>query len=49
MISMSAASENANKMISELRLKYNSIRQNQITQEITEIVSAANAINNYSE
>ena len=41
---MSAASKNAGEMIDELMLKYNRARQAVITQEITEIVSGAEAL-----
>jgi len=44
MLSMNAASDNASEIINELILKYNRIRQNLITQELTEIISAANAL-----
>lgn len=40
---MESASDNADAMISELSLRYNRARQGAITQEITEIVSGANA------
>lgn len=45
MISMETATDNAEKMISNLNLQYNRMRQNKITQEIIEIVSGANALN----
>ncbi len=44
MTSMDAATENANEVISSLTLVYNRARQSAITQEITEIVSGANAL-----
>lgn len=44
MMSMDSATENANDMISKLTLVYNRARQGAITQEITEIVSGANAL-----
>lgn len=44
MTSMSAATSNAEKMINELSVKYNKIRQNAITQEIIEVVNGANSI-----
>lgn len=44
MTSMDSATENASDMISSLTLKYNRARQGAITQEITEIVSGANAL-----
>ena len=42
--SMSAANKNASEMIDTLMLKYNRARQAVITQEITEIVSSAEAL-----
>ena len=45
MIAMKAASDNASDIIDELQLVYNKARQAAITQEITEIVSGAAAIN----
>ncbi len=42
--SMNSANKNAEEMISELQLKYNRARQAVITQEITEIVSGAEAL-----
>lgn len=44
MISMDSATENAEGMIGKLNLIYNRARQGAITQEITEIVSGANAL-----
>ncbi|MCL1807882.1 MAG: ATP synthase F1 subunit gamma [Oscillospiraceae bacterium] len=44
MTSMDAAAKNAEEIIDDLRLDYNRKRQGSITQEITEIVSGANAI-----
>ena len=41
---MEAASDNADTMISDLNLKFNRARQAAITQELTEIVSGANAL-----
>ncbi|MDD3429365.1 MAG: ATP synthase F1 subunit gamma [Oscillospiraceae bacterium] len=41
---MDAASKNAGEMISDLSLKYNRARQASITQELTEIVSGAEAL-----
>lgn len=46
MMSMNSASDNADQIISELTLKYNRLRQNQITQELTEIISGADALKN---
>jgi F-type H+-transporting ATPase subunit gamma len=44
MIAMKNATENAEKLIDELRLIYNNARQAAITQEIAEIVSGAAAV-----
>jgi len=44
MTSMDSATTNAVKMIAKLTLQYNRARQGAITQEITEIVSGANAL-----
>ena len=44
MVAMKAASDNANKVISELTLRYNKARQAAITQEISEIVGGAAAV-----
>ena len=44
MTAMSAASNNADKMINELTIEYNKARQTAITNEIIEIVSGANAL-----
>lgn len=43
---MESASDNADSIIQELRLVYNKARQAAITQEITEVVSGANASSN---
>ena len=45
MQAMDSATSNAETMISDLSLKYNRARQAAITQEITEIVAGASAIN----
>lgn len=45
MQAMDSATSNAESMIDELSLKYNRARQASITQEITEIVAGASAIN----
>ncbi len=45
MQAMDSATNNATEMISDLTLKFNRARQSAITQEITEIVGGANAIN----
>jgi len=44
MVAMKSASDNAGKMIGELKLVYNKARQAAITQEISEIVSGAAAV-----
>ena len=44
MIAMKNATENAEKLISELTLIYNNARQAAITQEIAEIVGGAAAV-----
>lgn len=44
MVAMKNASENAEKVIDELQLSYNKVRQAAITQEIAEIVGGAAAI-----
>lgn len=44
MTAMKTATDNANELIKKLTLEYNRARQASITQEITEIVSAADAI-----
>lgn len=44
MTAMQAATDNAKQLISDLTVQYNRARQAGITQEITEIVSGANAI-----
>jgi len=44
MMSMEAASKNAEDIIDDLTLKYNRERQGAITQELNEIVSGANAL-----
>lgn len=43
MLAMKSASDNADKMISELKLIYNKTRQAQITKELTEVIAAAQA------
>ena len=42
---MDAATSNADEMISTLALAYNRARQGAITQELTEIISGAEALN----
>jgi F-type H+-transporting ATPase subunit gamma len=44
MVAMENATENANEMISTLQLQYNKARQAQITKELLEIVSGAEAL-----
>ena len=43
MMAMQAASDNADKILSDLSIEYNRVRQAAITQEITEIISGAKA------
>lgn len=45
MMAMDAANDNASELLAELSLEYNHVRQNAITQEITEISSGARAQN----
>jgi F-type H+-transporting ATPase subunit gamma len=45
MQAMDSATSNAEDMIAELSLSYNRARQGAITQELTEIVAGASAIN----
>ena len=44
MTAMSAATNNAQDMISSLTIEYNKARQAKITQEITEVISGAGAL-----
>lgn len=44
MTAMKTATDNANELVKTLTLEYNRARQASITQEITEIVSGAEAI-----
>ena len=44
MIAMTAATDNAGELIDQLTLHYNKVRQSGITNEISEIVSGANAL-----
>ena len=46
MNAMEAASKNAGEIADNLSVKLNKVRQATITNEITEIVSGANALNN---
>ena len=45
MAAMDSATSNAEEMIDKLSLLYNIARQGSITQELTEIIAGANAIN----
>ncbi|MDR2495316.1 MAG: F0F1 ATP synthase subunit gamma [Spirochaetaceae bacterium] len=40
---MDEASKNAEKMLEEMQMRYNRVRQAGITQEVTEIVSGSSA------
>lgn len=44
MTAMAKASDNADEMLKELKLKYNNARQSSITTELLEIISGANAL-----
>ena len=44
MVAMKSATDNAGSLIDELRLVYNKVRQSGITQEISEIVAGAAAV-----
>ena len=44
MTAMSSATNNAQDMISSLTIEYNKARQAKITQEITEVISGAGAL-----
>jgi F-type H+-transporting ATPase subunit gamma len=44
MQAMDSATSNAEEIISDLSLKYNRARQGSITQELTEIIAGANAL-----
>jgi F-type H+-transporting ATPase subunit gamma len=44
MTAMQQATDNAQELLKELRITYNKARQNQITREIIEIVSGAEAL-----
>lgn len=46
MMAMDAANDNASELLAELKLEYNHVRQNAITQEITEISSGARSLKN---
>lgn len=45
MVAMKAATENADKLIKELSLKFNRMRQSQITSELLDIVGGVEALN----
>ncbi len=49
MMAMDSANENAKELLSDLNIKYNKIRQNLITREITEISSGAKSLNQIKE
>ena len=49
MTAMDSATKNANDMIRELQLEYNRTRQGSITQEITEIIGGAAAVQNRAD
>lgn len=49
MNAMDSANRNAEKLLDELKLKYNHVRQSAITQEITEISSGAKSMKRKSE
>lgn len=44
MMAMQSATDNAEKMLSELSIEYNRVRQAAITQEITEVIGGAKAL-----
>lgn len=44
MVAMKAATDNAGQLIDDLQLVYNKARQAAITQELSEIVSGAQAV-----
>ena len=45
MRAMDAASKNAKEITDKLSLQYNRVRQGSITQELTEIIAGAGAVN----
>ena len=49
MNAMDAANRNAEKLLDELLLQYNHVRQSAITQEITEISSGAKSMKRKSQ
>ena len=44
MMAMDAANDNASDLLAELKLEFNHLRQNAITQEITEVSSGARSL-----
>ena len=48
MMAMDSANENASELLGQLELEYNHLRQNAITQEITEVSSGARSLKNKS-
>lgn len=46
MISMTQATDNATELLKDLNISYNKARQSAITNELVEIISGANALNN---
>ena len=44
MMAMDSANENASELLDQLTLEFNHVRQNAITQEITEISSGARSL-----
>jgi F-type H+-transporting ATPase subunit gamma len=44
MVAMRSATDNANELVSDLTLSYNKARQSQITREVSEIATGANAM-----
>ena len=46
MMAMDAANDNASDLLAELKLEFNHLRQNAITQEITEVSSGARSLKN---
>ena len=44
MMAMDAANDNASELLDKLTLEYNHLRQNAITQEITEVSSGARSL-----
>ena len=44
MTAMDSATDNAQNIVDSLRLKYNRVRQSNITQELTEIINGSSAV-----